>query len=99
MARFDVHRQEGKRDLLLNCQSDFLSHLSTRFVIPLIAVAANAPQANRLNPVFRIGNSDFVLATNAAATLQHKQMGGVIASLAEEQDAVMDAIDMLLQGF
>ena len=99
MTRFDIHMQEGKQILLLNCQSDYLSHLSTRFVIPLISTGSKPPIATRLNPVFNINASDYVLATNAAATLSLKHMGGVIGSLAHEQDKIIAAIDILVSGF
>lgn len=54
MVRFDVYRGIGGADLLLDCQSDLLRDLNTRFVVPL-QLLENAPQpARRLNPVFEI---------------------------------------------
>jgi hypothetical protein len=33
MAQFDVYRQKGRTILLVDCQNNYLSHLTTRFAI------------------------------------------------------------------
>lgn len=98
MAQFDVHQQLGKKGLLLNCQSDLLSHLETRFVIPLVRHRPGGPAASRLNPLFLIDGEDHVLATNLAATIPAKLLGPAIASLDADHLEIKAALDMLISG-
>jgi toxin CcdB len=99
MAQFDVYRMEGRAILLVDCQNNYLSHLTTRFVIPLIHVGSNPPNASRLNPVFEVDGQSFVLSPNAAATVPLRQLGNRITSLSGEQDVIKAAIDQLVTGF
>jgi toxin CcdB len=48
MARHDVYCPAGI--YLLDCQSEFMGQLDTRFVVPLLPVG-EVPQVYRLNPV------------------------------------------------
>jgi toxin CcdB len=63
MARFDVYRGVAGADLLLDCQSDPLRDLNTRFVVPLMRRDLAPQPARRLNPVFCIDDQDYVLVT------------------------------------
>jgi toxin CcdB len=98
MAQFDVHRQPGKHDLLVNCQSNLLAHLETRFVIPLVRHRDGGPAATRLNPFFQIDDVTYVLAANLAATVPVRALGPVIASLDEHHLEIKSALDMLVSG-
>ena len=53
MARFDVHANPSGPGYLLDCQADLLSHLTTRFVVPLLPLDAAPKPAARLNPGVR----------------------------------------------
>lgn len=99
MARFDVYRSAGSADLLLDCQSDLLRDISTRFVVPLMLLE-NAPQpARRLNPVFRIEGRDYAMVTQFAAAIALRDCGGVVTSLDSEHDIIVNALDMLITGY
>lgn len=99
MARFDVYRGIGEADLLLDCQSDLLAMLNTRFVVPLMK-AAHAPQpARRLNPVFEIDGASYVMVTQFAATLARRDCGAVVGSLAADEASIINALDMLISGY
>ncbi|MFZ1366275.1 CcdB family protein, partial [Sphingorhabdus sp.] len=37
MARFDVYLTADGQQYLLDCQSDWLDHFNTRFMVPLVA--------------------------------------------------------------
>lgn len=99
MARFDVHGVGDAVQLLVICQSDYLDHLPTRFVVPLIPVGRAPPAAAQLNPILSFNGKDYVLAPNAAATLRVSQLGTKLGSLRREQDAIMGALDLLISGF
>ena len=99
MARFDVYRGLGGADLLLDCQSDLLRDLNTRFVAPLMLLE-NAPQpARRLNPVFTIEGCDYAMVTQFAATVARRDCGAVVASLESEHSVIINALDMLMTGY
>ncbi|MBU6165888.1 MAG: CcdB family protein [Alphaproteobacteria bacterium] len=99
MARFDVYRGVGDGNLLLDCQSNLLNYLNTRLVVPL-QVPAQAPRpARRLNPVFDVAGTRYVMVTQFAAVLQLRDCGPVMASLAHEEVAIINALDMLISGY
>jgi toxin CcdB len=99
MARFDVHRINGAEQMLVICQSDYLDHLPTRFVVPLVPIGRAPPRAEQLNPILFVNDEDHVLAPNAAATVRVTQLGPKIGSIAHEQDTIMKALDLLITGF
>jgi toxin CcdB len=99
MARFDVHGVANAGQLLVICQSEYLDHLPTRFVVPLIPVDRTPPIAEQLNPILSFDSRSYVLAPNAAATLRVSQLGTQVGSLAHEQDTIMKALDLLISGF
>ena len=98
MAQFDVHRLGQAPGLVIDCQSDLLSHIHTRFVVPLAPRSETSPPAKRLNPVFVIEGMDHVMLTQAAATLQVRDLGPVAASLTKSEHEIMNALDFLLTG-
>ena len=99
MARFDVYRGTGGADLLLDCQSDLLRDLNTRFVVPL-QLLENAPQpARRLNPVFEVEGKSYVMVTQFAAAIARRECGSFVTSLAANDTAIMNAVDMLISGY
>jgi toxin CcdB len=96
MARFDVYRGPGA--YLLDCQSDYLSSLDTRFVVPLLP-EGEVPRVSRLNPVFAVGGERMVMATQLGSSVPSRQLRDPITSLSEEYDSIMNAFDMLLTGY
>lgn len=96
MAQFDVHRfGEG---LVVDCQSALLNHIASRFVVPLVRLEDAPKPAPRLNPIFGIDSEDYVMVTESAAAVQTRQLGPVIASLAERSFEITGAIDVLISG-
>jgi toxin CcdB len=98
MAQFDVHRLANSPDLVLDCQSDLLDHMDSRFVVPLLARAIAPPRGRRLNPEFDVGGEYYVMATQGAATVTRRDLGPVVASLAEHSFEITGAIDVLIGG-
>jgi toxin CcdB len=98
MAQFDAHRLKGSGELVLDCQSDLLSDLDTRFVVPLIAVQDLQAATDRLNPQFIIDNQQHVLATQLAGAVQRNELGATVASVRERSFEVIAALDMLISG-
>jgi toxin CcdB len=99
MARFDVHARLGAPGLLLDCQADLLQHLTTRFVVPLLPRNTAPPPFGRLNPIFVVGEHEYVMVTQGAAAITARALGECVASLEMEQTAIMNALDMLIIGY
>ena len=99
MARFDVHRSADGRGYLLDCQTDYLSGLDTRLMVPLFLLEAYPTPAARLNPVFRVQDTDVVMMTQYAAAMRKRDIPPKVGWLAHQQDAIMNALDMLLTGY
>lgn len=96
MGQFDVRRLG--HGLIIDCQADLLSHIDTRFVVPLVTLAEAGTIARRLNPLFVIDGEERVMLTPAASAVRERQLGEVVASLADRSFEIMDAIDVLLSG-
>jgi toxin CcdB len=96
VAQFDVHRLGDM--LVVDCQSNLLDRLESRFVVPLLA-RPRAPQAaGRLNPIFEIDGAEYVMLTQAAAAVRTRELGAVVASLAERSFEITGALDVLISG-
>lgn len=97
MAQFDVWRTiDG--DLVVDCQSDLLEHLDTRFVVPLLPADQFAVVARRLNPLFTVEDVERVMYTQFAATVPARQLGDFVVNLGDRNFAIIDALDVLLTG-
>lgn len=98
MPQFDVHRLAKAPGLVIDCQSDLLADIGSRFVVPLVPRSATPPPAQRLNPIFEIDGVEHVMLTQAAATLRRQDLGPVIVTLADRDREIMNALDFLLTG-
>jgi toxin CcdB len=96
MAQYDVHRLRGA--LLVNCQSDLLDRMETRFVIPLVPERFAEIVTPKLNPLFHVAGERMILLTQQAATVRREQLGAVVDSLSHRSFEITDAIDVLLSG-
>ena len=99
MPRFDIFKNGDGTGYLLDVQSDLLSGLNTRVVVPLLPITSAPSPAQRLNPVFGIEGQELVMATQYMAAIPEAELRSRIGSLAEKQDEISAALDMLLLGF
>ena len=99
MARFDIYENAGGAGYLLDVQSDLLSGLNTRVVVPLLPKSSAPSPALRLNPVFSVEGQALVMATQYMAAVPERELRSRVGSLAEEQDEISAALDMLFLGF
>jgi len=98
VAQFDVHRLADAGTLVIDCQSDLLEHLNTRFVVPLIAQEDAPKPAQRLNPLLTVDREDFVMATQFAAAVLTRDLGEKQASLKDRSIEILGALELLLTG-
>jgi toxin CcdB len=98
----DVHRngddETGQTPYLLDVQANLLADLQTRVVVPLIRAGAFGRTATRLHPRFTIDGQDVVMATHLLAAVRRQILGAAVASLRDQRDIVISAIDVLWSG-
>ncbi len=98
MAQFDVYRVRGNV-LVLDCQSDLLSSLTSRFVVPLRRSESEAPTpTRRLTPTFDIAGERYVMMTPIARSIDRRDIEATVASLAVREYEIKAAIDFLTGG-
>lgn len=104
MAQFDVHKNPNPASAkaipyLLDVQSDLLSELSTRVVVPLAypEAIANKP-AHVLNPLLDISGKKLVMLTPETAGISVKRLGEVVASARGNRNEIIRAIDIVFSG-
>lgn len=97
MAQFDVWRTvEG--DLVIDCQSNLLRHLNTRLVAPLLRADQFEVVARRLNPLFTVEETAYVMYTQFTAAVPVSQLSEIVMNLDEDSLTIAGALDVLLTG-
>ncbi|WP_306115022.1 MULTISPECIES: CcdB family protein [unclassified Roseovarius] len=99
MAKFDVYPGTESDTLLLDVQADLLDALNTRMVVPLMAATKAPVPAKRLNPIFVIGGSEYVMVTQFMAAVPRTMLREPVTSLKDRFEEITTAIDLLIQGF
>lgn len=99
MARFDIFRNDGGAGYLLDVQSDLLSGLNTRVVVPLLPRSSAPSPAQRLNPVFEVGGEVLLMATQFISAVPERELRVRAGSLVQQHDEISSALDMLFLGF
>ena len=99
MARFDVYKMATARGFLLDVQTDLLSGLNTRVVVPLLPLTDAPIPAQRLNPVLEIENLEVLMATQFLAAVPESELKEVVGNLGGSQNEISVALDMLFSGF
>lgn len=98
MAQHDVYRTT-RGDYLLDCQSDVLDELNTRFVVPLIDPDQAPKIANRLNPSFAVAGKNLVMYTQFASAVPAEELNEYVASLEQHHFEIMNALDTLIGSY
>jgi toxin CcdB len=98
MARFDYF-PAGADGYLLDVQTDLITGLGTRLVIPLLRAAAVPVPVRRLHPIFEIEGAEYVMATHLMAAIAERQLGRPLGNLSRHYDEIVAAIEMVFLGF
>jgi toxin CcdB len=97
MAQFDVYAfEEG---FALDCQSNILSGLETRFIVPLRPAKNASPTKSRLNPILLVEGSEVVMMTEFASTVFRNTLRQRVGNVEAQRDDIIAAFDMLIIGF
>lgn len=98
MAQFDVHANASGAGFLLDCQADLLSSLNTRLVVPLLPAEEAPTPGGRLNPSFDVQGKPYVMVTQYAGAVELRELGSIVASLADRDREIVGALDVLITG-
>ncbi|HBK43587.1 MULTISPECIES: CcdB family protein [unclassified Polynucleobacter] len=105
MARFSIYENTGEHakntPFLVDVQTDLLSGLDTRMVIPLrkASLYKKIKLPQDLIPIFSIKGDEFALETPKMAAVPRKILKKEIGSLKSQQHQIITAIDRLFHGF
>ncbi|MDD9909120.1 MAG: CcdB family protein [Ahrensia sp.] len=99
MARHVVYRLKRTSQLVVIAQSDWLDHLTTRVVVPLVPVdSANVPQS-RLNPIVEVKAIKYLAMTQALAAVRVADIEPTGENLTNFHEKLVAATDMLFEGY
>lgn len=98
MARFDVFENGPGGGYFLDCQSDLLKDLNTRFCIPLMSPDEAPLAGKQLNPEFEVRGQTVRMVTQFAGAVPVRELGASIDNLTDQHTVIMNAIDMLTTG-
>ena len=104
MAQWTLHRNPNpatRKEIpyLLDVQSDLLSALGTRAVVPVFTrKAAPARTMARLTPELKFGSEHLVLMTPQLAGVRLKDLGDAAGDLSARRAEILAALDLLLTG-
>src|ERR1700747_1088139 len=104
MSQFTVHENKNPATrsfvpFLLDIQTDLLSDLETRVVVPLRPVLALKGQTlKRLTPVFDVEGESFVMLPPELACIPRRELGSPIAQLKHRRAEILAALDFLVTG-
>ena len=104
MPQFTVYRNKNPQTranipFLLDVQSDLLSELNTRVVVPMYLhkTLKTAPMT-RLTPEVSFEGKKLVMMTPQLAGVATKDLGDAVGSLVRVRDNIVAALDLLLTG-
>jgi toxin CcdB len=104
MAQYDVYVNPNgaSRDTvpyLVDVQSRFLDHFSTRLMMPLLRFeAAEAGVPRNLMPRVRVRDESLVLYAHQAAAVQSRLLKKPVANLAPHASEILGALDAVVSG-
>ncbi len=99
MPKYDVFPNPSGDGYLLDVQTDLLSDLNTRMVVPLLPKAHAPKPATRLNPEFLIDGEQVVMVTQFMAAVPVGLLKSPVGHLKDDFEQITVAVDMLMQGF
>lgn len=96
--QFDYYARLDGPGFWLDCQTDFMSHFDTRFVIPLLPLPLAPVPAAHLNPLCEINGEKYSLVTQFAGNIPAWELRKVAGCLAHDSFRIGNALDFLLTG-
>ena len=103
MAQFHIYENSNAETsevypYLLDVQSNALSSLPTRTVIPLARASYFKKVVTILNPRVKIDQVEVVVSTAQMASIDARILGAKVGTLRDERDEIVAAIDLLISA-
>ena len=105
MRQFVVYRNrnaatKARFPLLLDVQSDLLSDLGTRVVIPLTpaTAASHRTAMQTLTPILVVDGKEYLLVAPQLAGIATRELGPPVADLSDQRPTILAALDLLITG-
>ena len=89
----------GGAGYVLDVQANLLGDLSTRVVVPLVPSSTKVKAVRKLNPMLTVNGKQYFMFTHLIAAIPTSRLQDPTANLAQSQDQIVGALDMLFQGF
>ena len=104
MAQFSVHKNANPRSKALfpyvvDVQTDLLRDLQTRAVVPLMKrTTFGKHPIKELTPIVEVEGQKLVLVVPQLAGISIKDFGPEVATLLQNRNEIVAALDLLLTG-
>lgn len=104
MAQFDVYPNPSKTSkahypFLVDVQSELLSELTTRIVIPLGKHSAFGGETMRgLTPEISFADQALLLLVPQISSVPEKHLNNPVGSLSHFRDQIIEALDLAITG-
>lgn len=104
MPQFSVHKNKNPKTrstypYLVDVQSDLLSDLGTRVVVPLVKRTAQSKKPiKNLTPAIRIDGLEYIMMVPQLAGIAARDLGVPVASVAQHRGEIVAALDFLFTG-
>ena len=104
MAQFDVYTnpmvdQRARIPYWLDLQSDHISQLHTRVIIPLRAPKIMGPHIEGLQPLVKVGKQALYADVPSLASFPSRLLKNPVAHIEAERHELVAALDYLISGF
>jgi toxin CcdB len=99
MNRYNVYKNKYGSGYILDVQTDLLSGLNTRVVVPLIEIKDAPKTAKYLNPIFQIDGNEYAMITQFIASIPLSELTNPVANLNQHHHEISAALDMIFSGF
>ena len=105
MAQFNVYRNLNTASkkvtpYLLDVQSNLLSDLATRVVVPMrLLTRYSGKPMKTLTPSFQIEGREVLAITQQLSAISTKEIGASVADLTDRHFEIIAALDFVISGF
>ncbi len=97
MAQFDVYRI-GTDGYVLDCQSDWIGHLHTRFAVPMLDPDLVPNPIKNLHPTFQVDGRELLMVTQLGSAIPINELTEPVQSLERHRYTIIKALDFLTTG-
>ena len=104
MPQFSVYKNKNPKTrhsypYLVDIQSDLLSDVGTRVVVPLLKRTASTKKPiKNVMPMVRVDGQEFIMMVPQLAAIASASLGASVGSAAQHREEVVAALDFLFTG-